>query len=284
MKSLKLIHSLVTTDWLQKNLEHPDIVILDASMQNPITSPEKILEAPQDQIPASRYFDIKKVFSDTKSGLPNTVPSAKKFEEEAQKLGINNSSCIIVYDRSGIYSSPRVWWLFRAMGHHNIAVLDGGLPYWLALGLPTKPILTTNWKKGNFKAIYNPTMTINIAQVLKASNDQNSCILDARSPDRFDGSKAEPRPGMRSGHIPNSQNLHYQQVLKNGKMRPKNELKVIFTSLEISKKQLIFSCGSGITACILALAANISEYNEGLLYDGSWSEWGSSDLPMATKN
>ena len=282
MKSTPLNSPLVSVDWLLSKLHDPNCIILDATMQSPITTPEKVLEAPEDQIPGSRFFDIKKVFSDTSSGLPNTIPSAKLFETEAQKLGINSSSIIVVYDRTGIYSSPRVWWLFRTMGHANVVILDGGFPVWLATGLATEAKSSSTWEQGNFKATYNPSNIVDTSLVLKASNDENSCILDARSPDRFDGSKEEPRPGMRSGHIPNSKNLYYQNVLQNGKMRPPEELRAIFEPIMLEEKQLIFSCGSGITACIIALAADISGYRNGKLYDGSWSAWGSTtDLPIS---
>ncbi len=282
MKTLKLKHPLVTAKWLHTNLLHPNLVILDATMQKPNLSSDKKTEITESQIRGTRFFDIKNVFSNTTSGLPNTIPSPELFELQAQNLGINNSSVIVVYDRLGIYSSPRVWWLFRTMGYANVAVLDGGFPAWLETGLAVEPLSSAIWKKGDFKAVFAPSSVVSAAEVLEATKDANCCILDARSPDRFDGSKEEPRAGMRSGHIPGARNLHYENVLSNGRMRSEEELKSIFASLNLDNKQLIFSCGSGITACILALAADIAGYQEGVLYDGSWSEWGgSTDLPIA---
>ncbi len=273
MKELEINTPLVTTSWLQDHINHPDLIILDATIKKVASKDgEDISDL---KIKNARFFDIKKTFSDKSTDIPNMLPSAKDFEKACRNLGINSSHKIVVYDKLGIYSSPRVWWMFKTMGYEQIAVLDGGLPAWQQADLPCEAATNeNNYPQGNFKAAYQPKLVVNSEKVLNSINNNNILILDARSPGRFTAQEPEPRDDLKGGHIPNSMNLHYAQVQHDGKMLPTNELKEILADFNIDNKKLIFTCGSGITACIIMLAAELAGYNNVSVYDGSWSEWG----------
>lgn len=267
---------LISVDWLSDNLNDPNLVILNATLPK-LTESAK--ETATKHIKGARYFDIKNVFSDTNSQLPNTFPPERQFESEAQKLGITTDSFIVVYDDHGIYSSPRVWWLFIAFGHKNIAVLDGGLPAWLAAEKPVETPQPYAGALGNFKAKYQKGKIKNYKEVLSILNTDGIKILDARSGERFRGSVPEPRKGLRSGHIPSSKNLPYTDLLVDGRLLSKDSLTEKFKYYQ--DKELVFSCGSGITACILALGAEVAGHKNISVYDGSWTEWGSRhELPV----
>ncbi|WP_164975287.1 sulfurtransferase, partial [Lutibacter sp. HS1-25] len=172
------------------------------------------------------------------------------------------------------YTSPRAWWMFKAMGHPYVAVLDGGLSAWKKAGLPCEEPVKTTFKKGDFEANYQSEMVVDAQQILANLNNENVLILDARGETRFDGSVPEPRENMASGHMPGAKNFPYKKVLENGKMLSKSKLAALFKSFNANEKQLIFTCGSGITACIILLASELVADNPKSLYDGSWSEWG----------
>nr|WP_321223656.1 sulfurtransferase [uncultured Psychroserpens sp.] len=265
----RLISPIVTCSWLFKNIELKGLIILDAR--------EKISDGTslQEYIPQSRYFNIKENFSDTKSKFPNTYPSLKQFQNQVQQLGINHNSLIIVYDDKGVYWSPRVWWLFKSFGYHNVAVLNGGLPKWKQLNYKTVSTLSTpNWSVGNFIAKHQPKLITYFNDIAEISTKENYLILDARSRSRFNCETPEPRAGLRSGTIPNSKNLPYIDLLDGYCLKSKADLKTIFDTYQIEDKNLIFTCGSGITACIIALAAYSVNYNNISVYDGSWTEYG----------
>ena len=266
-----IIHiPLVSADWLYKNFDAKNLIILNATIQKiTSTSDDNSLSG---QIPNSRFFDLKHKFSDTSATFPNTIPSAKQFESEAQSLGINSDSIIVIYDEKGIYSSPRAWWLFKTMGFHNVAVLDGGLPEWKSKEYPVSKSQLNIFTKGNFKANYNSELIHFFEDMKKVVEEHQDCIVDARSAERFNGAVTEPRAGLRSGHIPNSFNLPYADLLDGNTMKPLPELKLFFKGFR--NKKLVFTCGSGITACILALAADLCGYRNASVYDGSWTEWG----------
>ncbi len=273
MNPLQITHPLVSVSWLNKHLDHPDLIILDATIKK-VTS--KSGDNNSDlKIKNARFFDIKKVFSEKNTDLPNMLPSAKDFEEACRELGINSNHKIVVYDKLGMYSSPRVWWMFKAMGHQQIAVLDGGLPAWLQEGLPSEDENNyTQPAQGNFKASFIPELVVDSEYVLNAIDNKDILIFDARSPGRFTAKEPEPRDDLKGGHMPNALNLHYAQVQQNGRMLPVNELKEILANFNIENKKLIFTCGSGITACIIMLAADLVGYKNVSVYDGSWTEWG----------
>lgn len=271
---------IVSCEWLNENLSNQNLVILDATI--PKVTVNEQSELPDNAvIPRARFFDIKNVFSDSKASFPNTMLSADTFEREAQKLGISQTTCVIIYDTHGIYSSPRAWWMFRSMGFDNVAVLNGGLPEWKSHGYETEGSYQTNYQKGDFKSRLKNKSFVNYKEVQDSIHNKDVSILDARSKERFEGSAPEPREGVRSGHIPNSKSSPYSKLLNQNKLLNKEDLINLFQELGVQDQQLIFSCGTGITACVLALGATIAQYKDISVYDGSWTEWGSLlDLPV----
>ena len=259
--------TIVSSKWLSDNFDSPNLVVLDASQ--PSTKSESISQ----QIIGARPFDIKGVFCDKSSFLPNTFPSKEQFEEGCQELGINSSSKIVVYDSLGIYTSPRVWFMFKAMGHENIAVLDGGFPEWIAMGFETEAIVEKKYSIGNFKATYQPEMIRSIRFVRENLAKKESLVIDARSADRFNSLVPEPRADLRMGNIPNSINIPFHNTLENGKFKSVEKLKRLFKEIKNENKSMVFSCGSGITACIVFLAAELVFEGNRAIYDGSWTEW-----------
>ena len=266
------MNPLVSVSWLSQNLNAPNLVVLDVSLESNIANIK--VEFPGIQIKGARYFDLKRNFSDLESRLPNTLPNPKYFSLACRNLGINNNSTIVVYDNIGIYASPRVWWMFKSMGHKNIAVLDGGLPLWKNKDYPTESIQNRVLPEGDFKAKFNPNLLKKSFKILENITSKEAILVDARSNGRFSGLIPETRKNLKSGHIPNAINLPFLDVLKDGKFISTNEISDIFKKLKIDKRPKIFTCGSGLTACILILASTLISEDNHFLYDGSWSEWG----------
>jgi thiosulfate/3-mercaptopyruvate sulfurtransferase len=258
---------LISVDWLIANLGASNLIVLDATINKTITTTsEKISKA--------RFFDIKNKFSDVNGPFPSTLPSAIQFQKKARALGINKNSALVVYDDKGIYSSARAWWLFKVFGFENVAVLDGGLPEWKNHNLEVKTYNTNNYLEGDFEAKFNSALITNFLGIKDFSTDSKALIIDARSIGRFQCKVDEPREGLRRGTITNSKNLPYTKVFNGNIMKPKAELSIIFNNLVEHETVLVFSCGSGITACILALAASQCNYKNLVVYDGSWTEYG----------
>ena len=266
------MNPLVSVSWLSQNLNAPNLVVLDVSLESNIANIK--VEFPGIQIKGARYFNLKRNFSDLESRLPNTLPNPKYFSLACRNLGINNNSTIVVYDNIGVYASPRVWWMFKSMGHKNIAVLDGGLPSWKNKNYPTESIQNRVQPEGDFKVKFNPNLLKKAFQIKENITSKEAILVDARSNRRFCGLIPETRENLKSGHIPNAINLPFLEVLKDGKFLSTNEISAIFKKLKIDKRPKIFTCGSGLTACILILASTLISEDKHFLYDGSWSEWG----------
>ncbi|WP_428637186.1 sulfurtransferase, partial [Shewanella sp.] len=243
-------YPLVTTAWLEANLFESNLVLLDASMES-VVGKEPILYDEFVCIPRAQKFDLEKVFYDSTSTQLHAMPTPEQFANEATALGIDRDSLVVVYDNQGIYSAPRAWWMFKLMGHANVYVLDGGLPQWLSESRMTsetyqKPVLDE--AREAFRVDYQPSFICDANQVLERLGG-DSAILDARAAARFSGEASEPRPGVRSGHIPGSVNLPFADLLRGHRIKPVEELEQIFESLLSDKEaERIFSCGSGITA------------------------------------
>jgi len=269
------LSNLVSVDWLNQHLTDPDLIVLDATMKKKPNG--EAIPTPDKRIPGALAFNFDTEICDRESELPHMMPSAEQFEQAVQELGINQKSKLVVYDMMGIFSSPRAWWMFKVMGHQNVYVLDGGLPQWLAKGFMTEPNNqpATLKRKGDFIADFDPTQVFNREQVSSNINNPDYQILDARSHGRFSGQEPEPRVELKRGHIPNSVCLPFTELLQDGLFKDRQSLKAAFDDV-VSKqhKHLVFSCGSGVTACILALAAAEVGYQDTIVYDGSWSEWG----------
>lgn len=266
--NINLDSDLVSTEWLNTHIKASNLVILDATIN-------KVIDTASVRIPKARFFDIKQKFSDVAAPFPNTLPSVEQFQKETRAIGINTNSAIVVYDDKGIYSCARAWWLFKVFGFNNVAVLDGGLPDWQNNGFMIETYKSDDFLEGDFEAeLYSELMT-NFDGVNDFSKDKNALILDARSETRFKCQVDEPRAGLRRGTIPNSNNLPYTALLNGNKMKSIEELSKIFNNLVKDKTKIVFSCGSGITACILALGATLCNINNLTVYDGSWTEYGS---------
>lgn len=265
---------LVSTQWLADHLSAPDVRILDASWYLPNDPRDGVADYAAQHIPGARFFDIDEI-ADTKSDLPHMVPPIEKFVSRVRGLGIGDGHRVVVYDGAGMFSAARVWWLFRHMGKRDVAVLDGGLPKWLAEDRPVTDD-PPNVRDFHFTASRDASLVRDVTQVALAVKLKDAQIVDARSPGRFRGDEPEVRPGLRSGHIPGSMNVHYATLLnEDGTMKPADGIKAAFQDAGVDlARPIINSCGSGVTASILALGLELIGHKAYSVYDGSWTEWG----------
>ncbi|MCX7549704.1 sulfurtransferase [Xanthomarina sp. F2636L] len=241
---LLLASPIVSVAWLQKHLSHPNLVILNATIPKVTGNDTNLNEY---QIPSTRFFDLKNKFSDVSAPFPTTFPSEEQFELEAQNLGINKKSTIVVYDEKGIYSSPRAWWLFKAFGFNNIAVLNGGFPAWIKSDYPTENKQNNKVEKGDFKAKLQPNYMKFFENIKRETQDNTHLIVDARSEGRFKALESEPREGLRSGKIPNSINLPYENLIDAyGLLKSDIELKQLFQPFQKKTKHLLFLVAQGL--------------------------------------
>ncbi|OEY65921.1 sulfurtransferase [Marinobacter sp. X15-166B] len=273
---------LVTTDWLAGNLNKDNLVILDASMVS-VVGKEPLVYDPPVFIPNSKKLDLEHALCDRQSAMIHAFPTEEQFTAEAQRLGINTDSTVIIYDNQGVYSAPRAWWIFQTMGHANSYVLDGGLPQWLAENRATVSGLSQQpCTPGNLKGVFHADRVCDSGYLVDKMAANRVRVVDARSAARFNGTAPEPRAGVRSGHIPGSLNMPFAQVLDGDRFKKPAQLRALFSqALPAEHQQAVFSCGSGITACIILMAAVIAGRTNCVLYDGSWADWGSNTaLPL----
>jgi len=276
--------ALVSTEWLASHLNAPDVRIVDGSFFLPAQKRDPKAEYAQKHIPGAVFFDIDEI-ADTGSSLPHMLPSPEKFSSRVRKLGLGDGNRIVIYDTSPMTGACRVWWMFRAMGHKDVAVLDGGLPKWEAEGRPVTDDPTAP-RDRHFTARLDNTLVRSIDDVRGLLDSKREQVVDARAAGRFKGETPEPRAGLRSGHMPGAFNLPYTDLLdsKKGTMLPNAELAARIKASGIDPaKKVTASCGSGVTACVIGLALYLTGAPEAAIYDGSWTEWGGrADTPIVT--
>lgn len=275
--------TLVSTAWLADHLKDPDLRVLDATMFMPGVPRDAKAEYEAGHIPGARFFDIDEI-SDHRSDLPHMAPPVEKFMSRMRQLGVGDGHQVVVYDTHGLFSAARVWWLFRLMGQENIAVLDGGLPKWLAEDRPTED-LPPMIRDRHMTVRREAHRVKDVTQVSAASKLGDYSILDARAAERFRGDVPEPREGLRSGHIPNSRSVPFTSLLNADQtMKSPEDLRAVFDAAGADlTKPVITSCGSGVTAAVINLALERIGKTDHALYDGSWTEWGAfPTVPVAT--
>lgn len=275
--------TLVSTDWLAKHIKDPDLRILDASIYLLGVDRNGRAEYEEAHIPGARFFDIDEI-SNGRSDLPHMVPPIEKFMSRMRAMGVGDGHQVVVYDGSGLFSAARVWWLFRLMGQNNVAVLDGGFPKWQAEGREIEDMAPVV-RDRHMTVRFQNQMLRDVTQVSSASKLGGSQIVDARAAARFRGEAPEPREGLRSGHIPGSRNVPFNDLLnENNTMKSTDQTRAVFEAAGVDlSKSIITSCGSGVTAAILGLALTRMGHDDWSLYDGSWAEWGMfPTVPVAT--
>lgn len=274
---------LVSTDWLFERLGAPDVKVVDATWYLPGDERNPKAEYAIAHIPGAVFFDIEEI-ADLDSPLPHMLPPPAKFGSRVKKMGLGDGSRIVVYDSHGLFSAPRVWWMFRAMGHEDVVVLDGGLPKWISEGKPIED-LPPPPRERHFTPRYNNDLVRSLEQVRKALDTRVEQVVDARAYARFTGEAPEPRAGLRGGHMPGARSVPSSTLIApDGTIKTREQLLEVFGGAGVDVSQrVIATCGSGISAAIVALALARLGHPRTAVYDGSWTEWGGrDDTPVAT--
>ena len=276
---------IVSAEWLVSHLNAPDVRVLDCTyfMPGSPRTGRQVYDA--HHIPGARFFDIDDV-ADTDSTLPHMLPAPEKFSSRVRRMGLGDGHRVICYDQNGFLASARVWWMFRVMGHGDVAVLDGGFEAWRAAGGGVEDLPPHFVADRHFTVRPRRDLVRDLDQMKQTVDAGGAQIVDARSAGRFNGTAPEPRPGLRSGHMPGSFNVPYGEVLAaDGRFKPEADIRAAFEKAGVDlSKPIVNSCGSGVTAAILALAQSVAGHDGAAVYDGSWTEWGASSAatPVVT--
>lgn len=276
--------NLVSTAWLAQHLAAPEFLILDASWHMPATKRDAKAEFEANHIPGARFFDLD-ASSDQNTSLPHMMPSAEKFAADMGAMGVKSDTHVVCYDTAGLFSAARCWWMLKSFGHAKVSVLDGGLPKWQREGREVETGALRAVENSSYTAHLLPDQVRSISDVKQAVKFGTTQIADARSPTRFRGEEVEPRPGVRPGHMPGAFNVHYATLLNgDGTMKTGTDLRDVFQTAGVDlNRPIITSCGSGVTAAILSLGLSELGIRDHSLYDGSWTEWGSSTEAAVTE-
>ena len=271
--------SLVDAAWLADHLGEAGLRVVDASWHLPNSGRDAEREYFAGHVPGAVFFDLDRV-ADTDSPLPHMLPDADQFARAVRRLGIDNETTVVVYDSVGLFSAARVWWMFRVFGHERVAILDGGLPAWQRQELPLETGAVTP-PAARFEATLDETRVWALEDVQRHVEAASATILDARPAGRFEGTQPEPRPGLPSGHIPGSRNLPFDRITEpeSGRVRSVDELRDLLAGVD--EGPVVCTCGTGVTACVLAFALHRLGRDDVAVYDGSWTEWaGRGDTPI----
>ncbi len=277
-----LIPPIVSTAWLAERIGRPGVAVLDASWYLPTTGRDARREYLAEHLPGARYFDLDRA-SRTGSPLPHMLPSPGEFEAAVASLGVGDDHTIVVYDGSGAnLSAARAWWMFRVFGHQSVALLDGGAQRWRSEGRPFESGMPS-CSPATFHARFSPGAVRDLTEVSEALRLATAQVVDMRSRGRFEGTEPEPRDGIPSGHMPGALNLPYVELVgPDGTMLPSDQVRVRLAEAGVRlDRPIIATCGSGVSACTLLLALERLGHRDHALFDGSWTEWTSSGMPIA---
>jgi len=272
----------VSTEWLADHLRDDNLAVVDGSWYLPAMKRDGFKEYQAGHIPGAVYFDIDEI-ADHGSGLPHMLPPPQAFALHMRRLGIGDGMKIVVYDGGGLFSAPRVWWSFRVFGAKDVFILDGGLPKWRAENRPLESGMAAR-TPADFTVNFDKKLVANLERVEQALESSSAQVVDVRPAERFRGEAPEPRPGVRSGHMPGSLNVPSSQLVENGTLAAPDKIRSALMAGGVDPDQpVIASCGSGVSAAILWLALDSIGKPPQALYDGSWADWGTrSDKPVAT--